>query len=251
VLGGCEALGLELKPGATSIFEAFAGPTPQDAASWAVDPYDPDKRYRGTLLLANAPFAGEAVYLKLFSDNINDTDPGVRAAAARGLGTHGGPEHAPLLIERLTDEDAGVRIEAARALQRVHSPDAVQPLLTRLDPDVETEPQVRIEAASALGQYPENRVVERLIIALADENLAVNRAAQQSLRTLTGQDFGIDRARWLEWYTSTSNAFAARSVYVYPVFARKKKFYEHIPFVPGPPNESPSTPAGMMPGTVE
>lgn len=250
-LAGCEAVGLELKPGAKSILEAFAGPSPQDAASWAIDPYDPDKRYRGTLLLANAPFAGEDVYLKLFSDNVRDVDPGVRAAAARGLGTHGGPEHAPLLIERLADDDAGVRIEAARALQRIHSQDAVEPLMARLDPATEPEPQVRIEAASALGQYPENRVVERLITALADDNLAVNRTAQLSLRTLTGQDFGIDRARWLAWYTTSTSTFAARSVYVYPVFSRKKKFYEHIPFVPGPPNEAPSTPAGMEPGTVE
>jgi hypothetical protein len=251
LIAGCEAVGVELKPGAKSILEAFAGPTPQDAATWAIDPFDADKRYRGTLLLANAPFAGEPVYLKLFSDNFRDTDPGVRAAAARGLGTHGSPEHAPLLIERLADDDAGVRIEAARALQRIHSTDAIDPLLARLRPDKEPEAQVRIEAASALGQYPQNRVVEQLIIALADENLAVNRTAQLSLRTLTGQDFGIDRAQWLAWYTSSTNAFAARSVYVYPVFSRKKKFYEHIPFIPGPPNEAPSTPAGMTPGTVE
>ncbi len=248
---GCEAVGVELKPGAQSLFEAFAQPTPQDAAKWATDEFDADKRYRGTLLLANAPFAGEPLYVRLFTTNAQDTDPGVRAAATRGLGTHGRPELAPLLVERLTDTDVGVRIEAARALQRIHSTVAVEPLLAALDPAKEDDPAVRLEAADALAQYPDSRVVEQLIKALADDNLAVNRRAQESLRTLTGQDFGIDRAQWFAWYTSSSELFAARAVYVYPVFWRSKRWYEQIPFVPGPPNESASTPVGMVPGTVE
>lgn len=250
-LTGCEAIGVDMKPGAKSVLEAFAPPSPADAARWAVDPFDPDKRYRGTLMLANAPFAGEPVYIQLFVDNAKDTDPGVRAAASRGLGTHGSPEHAPLLIERLADEDPMVRTEAARALQRIHNPIAVEPLIARLDAEKELEPGVRMEAASALGQYPENRVVEQLIKALADENLGVNRNAQSSLRTLTGQDFGIDRALWVSWYSSNQNLFAARSVYVYPVFSRGKKWWEHIPFMPGPPNEQAGVPVGMVPGTVE
>jgi len=250
-LGGCEAAGLEMKPGATSVLQAFAPPSPADAAKWAVDPFDADKRYRGTLLLANAPFAGEPVYVQLFVDNSKDTDPGVRSAATRGLGSHGGPEHGPLLVDRLNDEDPSVRTEAARALQRVHYKPAIPAIMAKAEMEKELEPQVRMEAASALGQYPENRVVEQLIRCLADENLGVNRNAQSSLRTLTGQDFGIDRSMWLSWYSSNQNLFAARSVYIYPVFNRGKTWWEHIPFVPGPPNEAAGTPVGMMPGTVE
>jgi hypothetical protein len=248
ILAGCESAGIELKPGAKSIFEAFAQPTPQDAAKWAIDPYDADKRYRGTLLLANAPFASDPLYVQLFTDNVKDTDPGVRAAAARGLGTHGSPEHVPLLVERLKDEDPSVRVEAARALQRLHNPVAIDPLLAALDHDKEPEPNVRLEAASALGQYAENRVVEQLIHSLQDDNLAVNLTTQDSLRTLTGQDFGLDIAAWQAWYNASHDLFAARSVYVYPVFSRSKHWYEHIPLVPGPPNEPQGTPAGMVPG---
>src|SRR5262245_43438524 len=174
LLAGCESAGFELKPGAKSIFDAFTPPSPAEAAKWAIDPYDADKRYRGTLLLANAPFASDPLYIQLFTDNVKDKDPGVRAAAARGLGTHGGPEHVPLLVERLKDEDPSVRVEAARGLQRLHNPVAIDPLLAVLDKEKEIEPDVRLEAASALGQYAENRVVEQLIRALHDDNLSVN-----------------------------------------------------------------------------
>ncbi len=247
-LMGCESAGFDLKPGATSIFQGFAPPSSADAAKWAIDPYDADKRYRGTLLLANAPFANDPLYLQLFTDNAKDKDPGVRAVAARGLGTHGGPEQVPLLVPLLKDEDPTVRTEAARALQRLHNPVAIDALLVSLDRDKEPEAGVRLEAASALGQYAENRVVEQLIEALQDDNLSVDLTVQTSLRTLTGQDFGLDIIAWRAWYAHSKDVFAARSVYVYPVFWRSKHWYEHLPLVSGPPNEPQGTPAGMVPG---
>lgn len=253
LLAGCD---LELQPGAEGIFQAVAPPTPTEAAVWAIDPYDANKRYRGLTLLANAPFGGEPVYLALYVDNTDDPDPSVRAAAVRALSNHGGPSHAPLLAERLDDEDPLVRLEAARALQRIHNPEVVDALLRHLpeydlgDPvhDIaasgETDASVRAEVARALGQYAQNRVVLALIGALADRELPVNRNAQDSLRFLTGQDFGFDRRAWQEWYNSAEDPFAARGVYTYPVFARPKKLIEYLPFVPGPPNETPAPPAG-------
>ncbi len=212
----------------------------------AIDPYNAENRYKGTLMLANAPFAGGEVYQKLFADNIKDPDPGVRAAATRGLGLHGRPDQVPMILERLEDPDTDVRIEATRALQRLHNPDAVDGLLDHLDPAKETEPYVRAGAAEALGQYPENRVIERLIAALDDDSLAVNRSTRSSLRTLTGQDFGVDRASWQDWYKAQQRVFAAQAVYEYPVFRRSKKWYEFVPFVPPPPNEPKATPAGLL-----
>lgn len=246
-LAGCDVS--DLRPGAKSILELSAPPSPREAAEWAIDPYDANNRYRGTLLLANATFAGEDVYLRLFEDNIRDPDPGVRAAAARALANHGSRPHAPLLVAALSDPDIGVRLEAARGLQRLHAPDAVDALAAALDPAREAEPSVRAEAADALGQYPQRRVVEALIAALDDPNLAVNRTTRSSLRTLTGQDLGFDRAEWARWYNRSPATFAAGGLYVYPVYHRDKFWYEYLPFVPPPPNETPSTPAGMpLPG---
>ncbi len=237
----------DMKPGAKSIFQVFTPPTPEEAARWSVDKYDADKRFRGTLLLANATFANEPVYLQLFSDNSKDEDPGVRVAATRGLANHGSPEQIQLIIDRLKDEDVSVRIEAARALQRVHSDLAINPLLDTIDPEKEADAAVRAEAAAALGQYPRPTVIEKLITILDDDNLAINRNTRSSLRTMTGQDFGYDRGAWARWNKDTKSTFAAGSVYMYPVFSRDKAWYEYIPFVPGPPNEVSSTPAGLQP----
>jgi len=76
-------------------------------------------------------------------------------------------------------------------------------------------------------------------------DLLVNRAALSSLRTLTGQDFGLNIREWVSWKTRTAALFASQSPYVYPVFNRDRHWYEWVvPFLQ-PPNEVASTPAGM------
>lgn len=244
---------IDTQPGATSLLQIMAPPSPQYAAELALDEYDPDRRYRGTILLANMSFGGEAVYLELYKDYLDDEDPSVRSAAVRALANHGEPEHAVLIAERLVDPARIVRLEAARGLQRLHNPAVVGRLLVAIrEPDLasgeratEDDALVRAEAAHALGQYAESRVVQALFSAIADRSLAVNRNALQSLRTLTGQDFGYDRRAWQAWYNETENLFAGRRAYIYPTFQRGRRWMEYVPFVPGPPNEPASTPVGM------
>jgi len=265
---GCEVP--ESARGADSLFAVFAPPSPSQAAAWATDEYNPDLQYRGTILLANAPFGGEAPYIEMYLDYLDHTDGAVRAAAARGLANHGGPEHAPLLAEKLlfrevnpqqaehVEPDAFVRQEAARALQRLHNPEAVPALLGAIvEPNpaeriiaAEPDAEVRAAAAHALGQYAELRVLEALFnTGLSDSSLVVNRNARHALQTLTGQDFGYDRRAWREWFDGAGRdaPFAARQAYVYPVFQRDRSLIERLPFVPQPPNEPPSTPVGFSP----
>jgi len=238
-----------VEPGATSLFEVFAPQeSPGDAAAMALDEYDPDSRFTGTRLLANAYFGGEEVYIELYEDAVTDEDAGVRWAGVRALGLHGSPDHVPLIIERLVDEpDRLVRAEAARALQRIHNPIATDPLLRAMDEEFEADPEVRAGAAHALGQYAEPRVVQALIASLNDPALVVNYSTIHALRTLTGQDFGIETRAWLDWYDATDNLFAARTAYTYPAFERDKRLLEYLPFMPPPPNETASTPVGMPP----
>ncbi len=241
---GCDTQGT-MRKGAASVLELFKPPSPAEAAEMALDPYDPERRYKGTLLLANASFASEPIYMKLFTDNLDDEDPGVRQAAVRAIANHAPPADATLILPRLTDKDKGVRREAAKGLQRLHNREVVDALIKSLKPEHEQEPQVRTEAAGALAQYAETRVIQALIAALADQQLSVNRRALDSLRTLTGQDFGLDRRAWLAWADEAGDPFAARAAYFYPVFSREKLWWEHLPFIPPPPNEPRALPAGF------
>jgi hypothetical protein len=250
-LTGCE---LNPKPGAQSIFEAFQDAyTPSELVAMATDPYDANSRYLGTLGLATMPFAGEPLYVKLFETNAQDVDTSVRVAATRGLAMHGDPSHVPLLVASLNDKDRLVRLEAARGLQRLHSDVAIDPLIAAMrEPDprkpkasAETDPEVRAQAATALGQYAERKVLQALIAGIDDSELSVNRASLSSLRTLTGQDLGLDRPAWLAWVEKSQDPFAGRSMFYFPVFRRDQKLYEYLPFVPRPPNEQSAPPAGM------
>lgn len=245
LLASCKGIAHEGTNQPTSIFEVFTPTTPAMAAAWAADEYDADKRYRGTLLLANAPFGGERVYVEMYTKASADEDPVVRAAAIRGLALHGSPEHVPLILKQFDDTDRMLRWECARALQRLHDPEAIPALLKHVAEKTEEESLVRAACADAMGQYAEPRVIDGLTAALGDRDLSVNDAALRSLRTLTGQDFGDNLREWVAWKKQTTDLFAARRAYVYPVFHREKTWLET--FVPlwVPPNEIAASPAGM------
>lgn len=246
--GGCtfmEDMGYQTNPNANGILDLFSRPSPAQATAWALDDTNADRRYQGTLLLANAPFAGDDVYLQLFEDNLRDDDPAVRSAAARGLAHHGGPDQIPVILEALGDEDELVRIEAARALQRIHSERAVGALLSRLSSEIEESRDVRAACAHALGQYPQPRVLAALAASLRDQSLAVNMSSLEALRYLTGQDFGLDQRAWFEFLDQTDDPFAHQITYVYPYFERDRKWIEYVPLVPQAPNEPSAQPVGM------
>lgn len=234
--------------GTTSLLQVMAPQTsPTQAAEMATDQYSAENRYRGTTLLSNAEFGGEGVYLELYLDGMNDSDSGVRSASVRALGRHGDPEHVGLIVTALSDENDNVRLEAARALQRVHSYQAVGALIAAIGESNESNVDVRAASADALGQYRENNVVLALMSALRDSRLVVNNRVQHSLLILTGQNFGLDRRAWIDWYNATEDLFVGAQPYTYPVFNRKKRLVEYLPLIPPPPNETTSIPVGMDP----
>jgi len=243
---GCNALGGQVRSGGDSLFELIAPPTPAEAARWAVDPSSPDNRQQGLLLLANASFGGEPVYIDLYRVALDDDDAAVRAAAIRALGLHGGPAEGERVLELLTPrEDVLVRREAARTLARIHVPEAAPQLIVHLDRADEPDAQVRALAAEALGQHRQARVVQALIGALPDTRLLVGSAARSSLTTLTGKDFGYEPEPWLRWTSRTADYFEGATPFYYTVYQRDRRFLEYIVPWLEPPNEIASTPAGM------
>lgn len=254
-LGGCEALDIDPNAEGQGLLELMLAPKPLTATlAEAQDPFDPDRRARGMLALSMTSAGGDPAYVSLYAENMEDPDPSVRAAACKALGRHGRPEHAPIILKALsTDSDPGVRREAARSLQRIHNPDAIEPLLATLRaPELlsargkgEDVAEVRAEAALALAQYRERKVLQGLIAALAEQRLTVNRNALVALKTLTGQDFGYERQVWSAWLKDAPDPFAGATLFEYPAYTRDKTFFEHFPFVPRPPNEPSTTPSGM------
>ena len=241
---GCETIGQDLGDLAKGIF----APTPAEAARMAVDPHDPDRRREGTLMLANASFGGAPAYLTMYRDYVqNDRDPLVKAVAIRALARHGSAEDAALIAPRLRHENVQVRWEAAKGLQRLHDPGVVPDLLRTVG-TVEEHSSVRVAAATALGQYAEDRVFQGLVGALDARELSVNVVAEDALRILTGRSFGLDPRPWLNWYNGAADtAFDGRLEYLYPTYQREETLLEKLAFWTSRHDEEPAPPAGLRP----
>jgi hypothetical protein len=233
--------------------QGVSPPSPFEAAVWAADFNDPGQQRRGVVLLSNATFGGEKPYLDLYRTLAQESpDPLVRAAAVRALGRWGTPEDAQLIAgaARLGDTESiesvpvPVRLETAIALQRLHSTSIVDRIWRQLINEDENE-SVRVELAIALGQYPTDAAFQALCLALDDRSLALNLAAADSLRVMTGRDFGIDGTVWLSWYAATPTAFDGGETFLYPTFQRKVGFWESLAFWNPVRFEEPGPPRGL------
>lgn len=82
-------------------------------------------------------------------------------------------------IEALRNEDPNVRWEAARALGVIRDPRAVEPLIAALG---DRDPDVRRKAALSLGKIRDPKAVEPLLTcSVKDENQVVRWAAAWGL----------------------------------------------------------------------
>lgn len=235
-LGGCETAGQDFG-------EAFKfnTPSPSQAAAWMFH-RDAEKRRLGITLISNAPFGGQEPYMKVYREAVADADPMVRAACAHALGLHGQPPDALLLAAALTDTSQLVRWESAKGLQRIYNDAAVGPLSKVVVGDADVD--VRMAAATALGQYKERGVIEALISALDDRSLGVAFHARRSLRILTGENFGTDPMAWLAWSRDVAEPFAKARAYTYPVYTRDKTLLETITPFGHKTFEQPGVPVG-------
>ncbi len=240
-LGGCDTIQSDF----SQFVDSFSQPTPAEAAQWAADPNDRENARRGTVLLANAPWGGALPYLKLYRLYAEEApDPLVRAAALQALGRHGDASDAVLVSKSLESPFRQVRLAAAKALQRLHDPAVADSIWPRLI-DTSEDPDVRAELAIALGQYQTPAVFQALVAALSQRELAVNIAAVDALRTLTGANLGLDEDAWLRHYASTATPFAGGRVYMYPTFVRRLDIWDRLIFWMPTVFEDPDVPEGL------
>ena len=240
LLAGCDTIQSDF----SQFTESFSQPTPAEAAQWAADPNDRENARRGTVLLANAPWGGAPPYLRMYRLYAEESlDPLVRAAAIQALGRHGETSDAQLVAKNIASPFRQVRLAAAKSLQRLHDPAIADVLWPRLV-DGNEDPDVRTEIAVALGQYPTPAVFQALVAALSQRELAVNVAAVDSLRALTGQNFGAEEDDWLVYFASTATPFANARTYLYPTFVRELDVWDRLVFWMPVTFESPDVPIG-------
>ena len=124
------------------------------------------------------PAAAEALLPLL----LEDSDPVVRQRAAESLALVGGTTAIEGLARAVEDPMKEVRLASVRGLRRL-DPGYATPALARLVLD-DTEWEVRVQAATALGRSGNPEVVPVLEAALQDDNEFVRSAATKGLETL-------------------------------------------------------------------
>jgi HEAT repeat protein len=103
------------------------------------------------------------------------------------------------LWSALSSSRPAIREAAAQALAVL----ADAPLVTRLDrlaADPDTEAAIRQTALWTLGRCGTRQAARVLLDHLKDDSEILRRAAVAALRDLSGQDYGLDAARWQNWW---------------------------------------------------
>ena len=136
----------------------------------------------------------EATSLELVEQFQQEPDPSIRAQIARTLGSFPTPTAAATLVEATKDRDSLVRIAACDTWGTAGSPESVQLLGEVLAGD--TDIDVRLAAARALGNFQEPSAVRALSIALDDPDPSLQYRAVQSLKLASGRDYGNNLIAW-------------------------------------------------------
>jgi HEAT repeat protein/cyclophilin family peptidyl-prolyl cis-trans isomerase len=117
-----------------------------------------------------------------------EADPYTRAFAVKGLAALKDRAALPVLAPLLSGGERNVLIETVRALGRIGDPASATPLL-KIIGDAAADPQVRLEAVSAIGSLHAPEVGDALLDVLADPSPPVRGAALRSLAAFDAENF--------------------------------------------------------------
>lgn len=197
-LGYDQAIGHPL----THLWDYMWGDTPAKAVREMLDADSPDNRWKGTLRLAQFPFArqGDAamkVYAKFPRDPKEDWV--VQAAGIRALNHSRAQGYTALYVKTLNDVDQKdlPRLEAAKALANAPDEAAITTLVQHAKEDKSLD--VRIACVDALRNFKTTQVLRTLAETLNEKDFSVVWQARQSLALITGQDFRYNARAWLNY----------------------------------------------------
>lgn len=114
------------------------------------------------------------------------------------------------LVDQLLHGDEATRRAAAEQLARM-GPQAAAAMPALIQALSDPNQDVRALVAQALRAFgPQaSGAVPALIQALATSSGSADEAIAATLRTITGQDFGLDAARWQQWWQQQQATIAA------------------------------------------
>ncbi len=127
----------------------------------------------------------------------HEEDPMVRVELIRTLAVYPTPQSAAMLTAGLSDADPAVRIACCNVWGRTKGKDAIKELGRVLGSD--TNVDVRLAAARALGQTGDPAAVAPLGDALADSDPAIQFRTIESLKKISGRDYGSDTRAWQQF----------------------------------------------------
>lgn len=127
----------------------------------------------------------------------HEQDPLVRLHIVRALAKINDPRASAVLHAGLEDPSDAVRIACCEAWGQRGGPESIQELSTVLE--AESNIDVRMAAAKALGATKDAQAVKPLADVLADNDPAIQRRAIESLKAVSGKDYGYDVQAWRQY----------------------------------------------------
>ena len=147
----------------------------------------------------------------------NDSNPLIRREAVRVLGQFTSPLAVQGLQDALNDGDHKVRLAAIDAWKQRGDSQSVEVLAGLVGSD--TDQDVRIASTRALADFKDWRAARALAIALDDHDPALQHRAIESLKSVTGEDYGGDLVAWRQYVQQGDNGPAKDS----PKFAERQR----------------------------
>lgn len=195
---GCQSFG---KVGTFSqhMVDYFRGDTALNAAKKMEDTYFPDERREGIIRLADREYGRRDPYTQRYQQIAQfDSDWLVRATAIRMLNRSRDASATSIFVKALEDTHPIVRVEAAKALKNIPDQNAI-PVLLRLVADNDQDRDVRIWSAAALGNYKTPQVAQALATQLGSRDFSIAWESRRSLIAITGRDMRYDRDAWTDY----------------------------------------------------
>ena len=131
-----------------------------------------------------------------------EDDPLIRAEILRALAAYPTASAAKMLTAGLKDTDQGVRIACCEAWAKRKGHEATRLLSETLTSD--TDIDVRLAAARALGDTGDPAATASLAQALENPDPAMQYRAVQSLKKVTGKNYGDSVAVWRDYLKGNS-----------------------------------------------